>query len=167
MLNPHYRYVGIDFETTGLDTKKDCPIQIGLVEIDVRGEMIDSFDSLIRPTKDVKELKNIVKFITKIETAQLVFAPESSEIAGQIAHFFGDKVIVIGHNISFDIAFLQRLLPEVQYYSAFDTFQLAQALIPYPPSYALEILMQHLEERPLFLQWKSKFGLTPFTTTGL
>ncbi|MDR3168391.1 MAG: 3'-5' exonuclease [Candidatus Peribacteria bacterium] len=164
MLNPHYRYVGIDFETTGLDTKKDCPIQVGLVEIDVRGEMIDSFDSLIRPTKDVKELKNIVKFITKIETAQLVFAPESSEIADQIAHFFGDKVIVIGHNINFDLAFLKRLLPEVPYYAAFDTFQLAQALVPYPPSYALEILMQHLEDKPLFLQWKAKFGLTPFTT---
>jgi hypothetical protein len=36
----------------------------------------------------VKELKNIVQFITKIETAQLVFAPEIDEIAAQILHFF-------------------------------------------------------------------------------
>ncbi|MDR0607766.1 MAG: 3'-5' exonuclease [Candidatus Peribacteria bacterium] len=160
MLNPRYKYVGIDFETTGLDTKKDCPIQVGLVEIDGYGEMIDSFDSLIKPTKEITELKNIVKFITKIETAQLVFAPESSEIADQISHFFGDQVIIIGHNINFDLAFLERMLPGVPYYAAFDTFQFAQALVPYPPSYALEILMQHLEDKPLFLQWKTKFGLS-------
>jgi inhibitor of KinA sporulation pathway (predicted exonuclease) len=58
------------------------------VEINAEGEVIDSFESLIRPTKDVKELRNIVKFITKIETAQLVFAPKSDEIAAQILHFF-------------------------------------------------------------------------------
>ncbi|MDR0859476.1 MAG: hypothetical protein LBO09_00380 [Candidatus Peribacteria bacterium] len=49
------------------------------------------------------------------------------------------------------------MLPDFQMHASFDTFQLAQALIPYPPSFALEILMQHLEEKPLFLQWKSKF----------
>ena len=34
MLNPSYRYIGLDFETTGLDFEKDEPIQIGIVEID-------------------------------------------------------------------------------------------------------------------------------------
>jgi DNA polymerase III alpha subunit (gram-positive type) len=66
-------------------------------------------------------------------------------------------VIIIGHNINFDLAFLKRMLPDVQYHAAFDTFQFAQALVPYPPSYALEILVQHLESKPLFLEWKSKF----------
>jgi DNA polymerase III epsilon subunit-like protein len=88
MLNPNYRYIGIDFETTGLDMQKDVPIQVGIVEIDTNGEIIDSFESLIRPEKDIKELKNIVHFITKIEVAQLVFAPTIDEVATQIAHFF-------------------------------------------------------------------------------
>jgi DNA polymerase III epsilon subunit-like protein len=88
MLNPHYRYIGIDFETTGLDTQKDVPIQIGIVEINPNGEIIDTFESLIRPEKDIKELKNIVHFITKIEVAQLVFAPPIEEILPQIEHFF-------------------------------------------------------------------------------
>jgi DNA polymerase III alpha subunit (gram-positive type) len=127
------------------------------VEISPDGEIIDSFESLIKPQKDIKELKNIVQFITKIETAQLVFAPEIEEIASQISHFFDEKTIIIGHNISFDVAFLEKVIPDVRYYSAFDTFQLAQALVPYPPSYALEVLVQHLEDKPLFLAWKSKF----------
>lgn len=161
MLNPHYRYVGIDFETTGLDVQKDSPIQIGIVEINTEGEIIDSFESLIRPQKDIKELKNIVKFITKIETAQLVFAPEISEITPQIEHFFGENVILIGHTINFDLAFLEKFFLGLPYYASFDTFQLAQALIPYAPSSALEVLMQHLEDKPLFLEWKTKFGLLP------
>ncbi|MDR2541375.1 MAG: hypothetical protein LBD11_06565 [Candidatus Peribacteria bacterium] len=65
--------------------------------------------------------------------------------------------MIIGHNINFDLAFLKKMLPDFQMHASFDTFQLAQALIPYPPSFALEILMQHLEGKPLFLQWKSKF----------
>jgi len=160
MLNPHYRYIGIDFETTGLDTQKDCPIQIWIVEINPQGEIVDSFESLIRPTKEIKELKNIVSFITKIETAQLVFAPVIPEIAEQIAHFFTPTSIIIGHNINFDLAFLQQVLPNFQHFASFDTFQLAQALVPYPPSYALEILMQYLADKPLFLDSKAKFWLT-------
>ncbi|MDR2415655.1 MAG: 3'-5' exonuclease [Candidatus Peribacteria bacterium] len=85
----------MDFETTGLDTKKDVPIQIGIVEINSKGEIIDSFDSLIQPQKDVQQLKNIVSFITKIEIAQLVFAPNIEEIAQHIQHFFAPNVIII------------------------------------------------------------------------
>ncbi|MDR0651540.1 MAG: 3'-5' exonuclease [Candidatus Peribacteria bacterium] len=147
----------MDFETTGLDTQKDVPIQIGIVEINSNGEIIDSFDSLIKPQKDIQQLKNIVSFITKIEIAQLVFAPKIEEVVPNIQHFFGPEVIIIGHNINFDLAFLKKVLPDFQSYASFDTFQLAQALVPYPSSYALEILMQHLEDKPLFLEWKSKF----------
>ncbi|MDD2537279.1 MAG: 3'-5' exonuclease [Candidatus Absconditabacteria bacterium] len=159
MLHTDYRYIGIDFETTGLDLYKDVPIQIGIVEINVQGEVIDEFQSFIKPEKDIKELKNIVQFITKIEVAQLVFAPSIEEILPQISHFFDEKTIIIGHNVQFDVNFLERFLPSLSYHAVFDTFQFAQALIPYPPSFALEILLQHLESKPLFLEWKTNFGL--------
>ncbi|HCB52040.1 TPA: hypothetical protein DEP21_05780 [Patescibacteria group bacterium] len=35
MLNSDFRYIGLDFETTGLDPAKDEPIQIGIVEMDI------------------------------------------------------------------------------------------------------------------------------------
>ena len=156
-LNPNFRYVGIDFETTGLDMKKDSPIQIGIVELNAQGEIIDQFESLIRPDKNIKELKNIVSFLTQIKTAELVFAPTILEIAEKIQHFFTPETIIIGHNVNFDLAFLKMVLPEVQYAGIFDTFVFAQALIPYPSSYALEILVGHLSEKPLFLQQMGKF----------
>ena len=48
MLNQKYRYIGLDFETTWLDPKKDEPIQIWIVELDVDGNIIDTFQSLIK-----------------------------------------------------------------------------------------------------------------------
>jgi len=59
-LNPNYKYIGLDFETTGLDFTKDEPIQIGIVEIDSTGKIINEFSSLLKPTKDLSELKTIV-----------------------------------------------------------------------------------------------------------
>lgn len=158
-LNEGFRYVGIDFETTGLDTKHDSPIQIGIVELNAQGEIIDQFQSLIKPDKDLKALKNIVSFLTHIKTAELVFAPSSSEIAQKIQHFFSPTTILIGHNISFDLAFLKKILPEVPFYASFDTFALAQALVPYPPSYALEILVRFLSDKPKFSRWKQRLGI--------
>ncbi len=38
LLNNKYRYIGLDFETTGLDITKDEPIQIGIIEFDGSGE---------------------------------------------------------------------------------------------------------------------------------
>jgi len=35
VLSPKYRYIWLDFETTGLDLLKDEPIQLWIVEIDI------------------------------------------------------------------------------------------------------------------------------------
>ena len=63
-LSPQRRYVGLDFETTGLDTQKDEPIQIGLVEMDHEGNIIRQFSSYLKPQKNVAALKDIVGFVT-------------------------------------------------------------------------------------------------------
>ena len=59
----------------------------------------------------------------------------------------------------FDLSFLSRFFPSLKYAFSIDTFQLSQAMVPYSPSYALEIISQSLEEKPLFLSRKSKFFL--------
>ena len=64
LLNDNYRYIGLDFETTGLDVSKDEPIQIGIIEIDSTGKIIGEYKSLIKPDKKTDELKHIVGFIT-------------------------------------------------------------------------------------------------------
>ena len=160
MLSPKYRYIGLDFETTGLDLLKDEPIQLWIVEIDVDGNIIDQYQTLLRPEKEIKELKNIVSFITNIDLKDLETAPTPAEVEKEISRFFWKNTIVVWHNIAFDLSFLNRFFPSLKYSFSIDTFQLSQAMVPYAPSYALEILSSHLEEKPLFLQRKSKFWLT-------
>jgi len=160
VLSPKYRYIGLDFETTGLDLLKDEPIQLWIVEIDVDGNIIDQYQTLLRPQKELKELKNIVSFITNIDLKDLETAPNPSEVEKEISRFFWKNTIVVWHNIAFDLSFLNRFFPSLKYSFSIDTFQLSQAMVPYAPSYALEILSSHLEEKPLFLQRKSKFWLT-------
>ncbi len=140
-LNPNYRYIGLDFETTGLDFTKDEPIQIGIVEIDHTGKIINEFSSLLKPTKDLNELKTIVWFITGIAVDDIANAPTPQDILPQIQSFFTDNTILIGHNIKFDLMFLNKFFSDLSYADTIDTFPLAQAVIHYQSSYALEVLV--------------------------
>ena len=160
MLSSQFRYIWLDFETTWLDLYKDEPIQLWIVEIDIDGNIIDQYQTLLRPEKELKELKNIVSFITNINIEDLSSAPTPSEVEKEISRFFWKNTIVIWHNIAFDLSFLNRFFPLLKYAFSIDTFQLSQAMVPYAPSYALEILSNYLEEKPLFLQRKSKFWLS-------
>ncbi len=160
MLSPQFRYIWLDFETTWLDLVKDEPIQLWIVEIDVNWNIIDQYQTLLRPQKELKELKNIVSFITNIDLKDLETAPTPSEVEKEISHFFWKNTVIIWHNIAFDLTFLNRFFPLLKYSFSIDTFQLSQAMVPYSPSYALEILSNYLEEKPLFLQRKSKLWLS-------
>lgn len=166
MLSPKFRYIWLDFETTWLDLLKDEPIQLWIVEIDVDGNIIDQYQTLLHPEKELKELKNIVSFITNIDPKDLLSAPTPSEVEKEISHFFWKNTVIIWHNIAFDLSFLNRFFPSLKYTFSIDTFQLSQAMVPYAPSYALEILSNYLEEKPLFIQRKSKFWLS-FASSSL
>ncbi|MDD3263239.1 MAG: 3'-5' exonuclease [Candidatus Absconditabacteria bacterium] len=139
--NPNYKYIGLDFETTGLDFTKDEPIQIGIVEIDPTGKIINEFSSLLKPTKDLSELKTIVGFITGINIEDIAKAPTPQDILPNIKQFFTENTVLIGHNIKFDLAFLHKFFPDLSYAESIDTFPLAQGVIHYQPSYALEVLV--------------------------
>lgn len=160
MLNPKYRYIWLDFETTGLDPKKDEPIQIWIVEIDSNGHILHQYSSLIKPAKKTDELKDIVWFITWFSISDLEHAPSRIDILSEILKFFDETTVVIWHNIQFDLNFLQEYFPELKYALSLDTFQLSQTLVHYAPSYALEVLIQHLQEKTTgILPWLKIYSL--------
>ena len=159
VLSSKYRYIGLDFETTWLDLLKDEPIQLWIVEIDINWNIIDQYQTLLHPQKELKELKNIVSFITNIDIKDLVSAPNPIDVEKEISHFFWKNTVIVWHNIAFDLSFLNRFFPSLKYAFSIDTFQLSQAMVPYAPSYALEILSDYLEEKPLFLKRKSAFSI--------
>ena len=155
MLSPKYRYIALDFETTGLDLQNDEPIQIGIVECDAQGNFIAGFQSLIRTSKPTKELKAIVGYITGISADALQDAPTPAELEPELQQFFWSNTILIGHNVAFDIHFLKKFFPSLLFADSIDSFKLSQSLLHYVPSYAQEILIAHLQQKPDFQKFLS------------
>ena len=50
----------------------------------------------------------------------------------------------------FDLDFLQKYFPTLHYHTHIDTFQLAQTIVHYAPSYALEVLIENLKSESTF-----------------
>ncbi len=156
-LTPWYRYVWLDFETTWLDHLKDEAIQIALVELDSEWTIIKEFSTLLKPAGDVKKIKDIVTFITGLSVADLEDAPTIEDCREEILSFFDEKTVLIWHNVWFDLQFLRKYFPDVPLYTSVDTFILAQSIIHHAQSYALEVLVQHLQNQPLFVSFFTKY----------
>lgn len=143
MLNKDYKYTFFDVETTGLSSATDYIIQIWLVQVDADFQIIKKFESFVKPPVDIEKLKTIVWFITNIDVANLLQSPSFEEIADEVRSFFGADVVVIGHNISFDIWFLRKYI-SVDFYKSIDTLPLARNLLHYLPSYSQESIHNYL-----------------------
>ena len=156
MLRENLRFVALDFETTGLDIHNDVPIQIWLLEFDSHWNIVAWFQSLIYPEKTVKELKSIVGFITWLSVEKLQNAPHCNDLLAQLEPFFWENTVIVWHNIWFDLEFLKKFFPSLKWKSSIDTFRLSQALLHYVPSYALEVLIELLNEKSEFQEIMKK-----------
>ena len=142
MLKKDLNYICFDFETTGLDIEKDEAIQIGIIKFNHKFEITEQFSSYIKPQNfdQINKLAEIVEFTTGINPEQIKNAPLFSQIKEKIKNFFNKKSVLIGHNIDFDINFLTKYIPEIEFYEKFDTYIYSRLLLHFEPSYALEIL---------------------------
>lgn len=103
-------FVVFDFETTGLDTQKDTPIELGALKI-VDGVFTESFSTLINPKMSIPDR---ITELTSITDADVALAPKINEILGDFYKFTRNAELV-AHNADFDMAFLKRLGHEAGY----------------------------------------------------
>ncbi len=89
-------------------------------------------------------------FITGLSIGDLETAPSREQVEKDIMHFFGANTIIIGHNIGFDLDFLNKYFPSLTYHTKIDTMNLAQTIVHYTPSYALEVLIENLKSEKKF-----------------
>ncbi len=118
----------VDIETTGGSPRDSGITEIGAVKVR-GGEVIGTFQSLVDPGMPIPPF---ITILTGITHAMVVSAPPIDEVLPAFLEFCGDAVIV-GHNVSFDLGFLQsearRLgYPRLENRSA-DTHKLARRLI--------------------------------------
>src|SRR3954468_589069 len=134
------RYVALDTETTGLDPEHHEVIEVAAIAFDADGNILGEYNTLVRPRHQVPYL---VERLTGIAAGEVESAPLFSSIAQELAEFIGDSPI-IGQSVEFDLKFLAQggVWPSGPVY---DTFDLAQLLLPGLPSYALREIADVLQ----------------------
>ncbi|HEX2910752.1 MAG TPA: exonuclease domain-containing protein [Chloroflexia bacterium] len=122
-------YIVIDTETTGLHPQRNRVIEIAAVKLR-GGQRVATFQSLINPHRRIPGF--ITKF-TGISNEMTSSAPGFSQIADKLLDFLG-QAILVGHNIPFDIRFLdyefRRLGRPALLNETVDTITLAVRLHP-------------------------------------
>ncbi len=130
--------VALDLETTGLDSGRDAIIEVGLVRFSPR-RVEEEFSTLINPGRPVPPF---VTQLTGITDEMLADAPRFKTVKDTIEKFVGD-LPVLGHNIEFDLQFLQKH-GILKYNEALDTFAVASVVMPNAGRYNLAALSSAL-----------------------
>jgi DNA polymerase-3 subunit epsilon len=99
----------IDLETTGGNPETEKIIEVGILRIENR-KISEERSFLINPQKDIPDF---VQKLTGIRKADVEHAPLIEEVIDEIVQFIGDSILV-AHNTSFDIPFLNGVLKKLQ-----------------------------------------------------
>src|SRR5687767_5208517 len=130
--------VAIDIESTGLSEERDAIIEIGAVKF--KGHRVEAeWTSLINPGRHIPEF---ISGLTGISDVEVRNAPSYRSIAQDLENFVGDAPVV-GHNVRFDLGFLQKA-GILQYNEVVDTYELASVLMPTASRYNLGSLGKQL-----------------------
>ena len=135
-------FVIIDTETTGLRPGAHRVIEVAGVRVR-GGEVLGSFQSLLNPGVRVP---NFIAQFTGITQAMVTTAPASHEILPDFLSFV-DGAIIVGHNVGFDISFLNyeaQLLGQSFPIDGLDTIPLARRFLPGLKRFKLDNVADYL-----------------------
>ena len=131
--------VALDIETTGLSDERDAIIEIGAVKF--KGHRVeDEWTSVINPGRHIPEF---ITGLTGISDAETRNAPKLRDIIHEVEAFVGDSPVV-GHNVRFDLGFIQKQAGILHYNEVIDTYELAAVLMPTASRYNLGALGKQL-----------------------
>jgi DNA polymerase-3 subunit epsilon len=140
----------IDLETTGGSAAQCSITEIGAVKLR-GGECLGTFQSLVNPGCAIPPQ---ITVLTGITHAMVMPAPRIEAVLPSLLEFIGDAVVV-GHNVRFDLSFVQAALERDQRPKlrnrAVDTVALARRLVrDEVPNCKLGTLAEHLrlDHRP-------------------
>lgn len=132
-------FIVCDLETTGFDPATDKIIEVGLVRLE-EGEIAGKYHTLVNPGQPLP-LK--IKRLTGIDDGDLVQAPPLAAVLPEIMGFIGPNAIA-GHNIRFDLSFLEAERGTPLPNRTYDTLELARLVLPAASSYRLDALCARL-----------------------
>jgi len=130
--------VALDIETTGLDPNSDSIIEIAAVKFNHK-RIEAEWSTLVNPRMPIP---SFITRLTGITNSMVMHAPFLPDVLPDLVNFVGE-LPVIGHNVAFDLAFLNRAGVLKHNYSI-DTYELAAVLMPTASRYNLSALGQQL-----------------------
>jgi len=132
-------YCSLDIETSGFDPLVNEILEVGFCFFEVGKKGIKITEEWTQVFSASKVVSPQILGLTGITQKELDEAPKFSEFHSFLQNKLGDAIIV-GHNISFDIKFLETF--GLQFSGGqIDTLDLVQWLLPTHHSYNLENLM--------------------------
>jgi len=137
-------YSIIDVETTGFSPLRgDKIIEVGIVKINSSGQIIEKYDSLINPNRDLGATS-----VHGITGDMVMDAPVFKQVSDDILSVLNNSIIV-AHNARFDLSFLNNELSVSGFdqfsLNAICTLQLARITEPDLHNYKLKTLCEYLD----------------------
>lgn len=134
----------LDVETTGFSPKKgDRIVEVAIITTDWEGNVKDRFETLINPLREVSGTE-----IHQLTAELLKEAPTFSQAVDDILFLLRDKMVV-GHNLTFDLRFLEaeieRHYRKSLQFEGLCTLQLSKTLFPTLPLRRLDALCEFLD----------------------
>lgn len=122
-------FVVIDLETTG-GSATDCAItEVGAVKLK-GGECLGTYQTLVDPGCAIPPE---ITMITGITGAMVMRAPRIESVMPSLLEFIGTDTVIVGHNIRFDVGFLNEALRQQRRdrlpHRTIDTLALARRLL--------------------------------------
>ncbi|TYR82754.1 PolC-type DNA polymerase III [Priestia megaterium] len=141
---PDATYVVFDVETTGLSAVYDTIIELAAVKMK-DGEIIDRFERFANPHHP---LSATTIELTGITDDMVQNAPEVSDVLRDFHEWMEDSILV-AHNASFDMGFLNVGLQKIGFDKAangvIDTLELARFLYPHMKNHRLNTLAKKFD----------------------
>ena len=133
-----------DTETTGLDPNVEYLTEIGGVIVK-NGEVVDEFDTFVKPGKPITPK---ITELTGITNEMVADAPSEAEALQAFLDFAGGRILVAHNAHSFDIRFLRIAAKRsgIAFEPTYiDTLTMAQAMYPGLHNYKQGTINKHLE----------------------
>ncbi len=132
-------YVVFDVETTGLSAVYDTVIEIGAVKMK-EGQVLERYDRFINPGHP---LSATTINLTNITDEMVQSGEDEATTIKEFMDFVGDDVVV-GHNVTFDIGFMNAALSRLGRSSVhnpiIDTLEMSRTLHPENANHKLDTL---------------------------
>ena len=135
-------FVVFDLETTGIGAKTNQIIEIGAVKVKEQ-KILERFSRFVNP--DIPIPYNITQ-LTGIDDSMVKDADNIDKVLPEFLDFCGDAIMV-AHNASFDIGFINQKAKERNIktdFTVIDTVSMSRALLPELKKYKLDTVAKAL-----------------------